>query len=164
MSVARCKPGFMTIEASSTVDRPSSEVWKLLVDPSAWPRWNPVYLELSQTSAGPIQVGARFHSKHPQNRTLDETIVSFEPNRKFAFEFTSGPIRGSREIYILEELPASGGKTSTRLTRQFEVRFGGIFKMLGPLLITPSFKREKRVEVDTVKRLLEQSASPSSLA
>jgi len=152
----------MTIEASSLIDRPASDVWKLLSDPSAWPKWNPVYLELTQTSAGPAQIGATFHSKHPQNRTLDETLVAFETNRRFAFEFTSGPIRGSKETYTIEELAAAGGRASTKLTRQFELRFSGIFKLLGPLLVTPGFKREKRVEVDNVKRLLEQPVSSGS--
>ena len=151
----------MKVEASSTINRPVGEVWKLLADLSTWPRWAPVYLELSQTSAGPVDVGATFHSRHPQHRVLDERIVEYEPNRKFTFEFTSGPIKGSRETYTMVETAGEGGKSTTKLTREFDLKFSGIFRVLGPLLVSPGFRREKRVEVDNLKRLLEEPASGS---
>lgn len=144
------------------VHRPVGDVWALVADTSSWPTWAPVYLELSQTSAGPVEVGATFHSKHPQNRALDERLIEYEPNRRFAFEFTSGPIRGSKETYIMEEMADGAGKRTTKLTREFDLKFRGLFKVLGPLLVTPSFRRERRVEVDNVKRLLEQSKSGST--
>ena len=147
----------MKIEASSVISRPAGDVWKLLSDTSTWSKWAPEYLELSQTSTGPVDVGATFHSKHPQNRELSEKLVAYKPNRNFAFEFTSGPIKGSRETYSMEEMTEREGKIATKLTREFDLRFSGLFKVVGPLLITPGFKKEKRVEVDNVKRLLEQS-------
>jgi uncharacterized protein YndB with AHSA1/START domain len=149
----------MKIEASSMINRPVDDVWKLVADTSAWPKWAPVYLELIQTSVGPVGVGATFHSKHPQNRALDERLIEYEPSRRFAFEFTFGPIKGSREAYHMEEMTDGQGKTTTNLTREFDLEFSGIFKVLGPILVTPGFKKEKRVEVDNVKRLLENPDS-----
>jgi len=87
---------------------------------------------------------------------LNERLIEYEPNRKFAFEFTSGPIKGSRETYSMEEM-AEEGKALTKLSREFDLRFSGLFKVLGPVLVTPGFKKEKRVEVDNVKRLLEMT-------
>jgi uncharacterized protein YndB with AHSA1/START domain len=149
----------MKIEASSTINRPVADVWKLVADTSTWPKWAPVYLELKQTSVGPVSVGTTFHSKHPQNRVLDERLIAYEPSRKFAFEFTSGPIRGSMETYLMEEMTDGQGKTKTNFTREFDLEFSGIFKVLGPILVTPGFKKEKRVEVDNAKRILEESDS-----
>lgn len=144
----------MKIEASSIINRPVGDVWNLLADTSTWPKWAPVYLEIRQTSPGPIDVGVTFQSRHPNNRMLNERLVEYEPDRKFAFEFTSGPIKGSRETYSMEEM-ADEEKTSTKLSREFDLRFVGLFKVLGPLLVAPGFRKEKRVEVDNVKRLLE---------
>lgn len=151
----------MKIEASSVINRPVDVVWKFVADTSTWPSWAPVYLELMKTSEGPVGVGATFHSKHPQNRTLNERLVEYEPNRRFAFEFTSGPIKGSRETYNMEQMAEGEGKITTKLTREFDLKFSGLFKALGPLLVTPGFKREKHVEVDNVKRLLEEPDSGS---
>ena len=144
----------MKIEASSIINRPVGDVWNLLSDMSTWPKWAPVYLEIRQTSHGPVEVGSTFHSRHPNNRMLDERLVEYEPNRKFSFEFISGPIKGSRETYSMEE-KADQGKTSTKLSREFDLRFSGLFKVLGPLLVAPGFRKEKRVEVDNIKRLME---------
>jgi uncharacterized protein YndB with AHSA1/START domain len=144
----------MKIEASSVINRPVSDVWNLVADTSTWPKWAPVYLEVVQTSTGPIDVGATFHSRHPSNRTLDEKLVEYDPHRRFAFEFISGPIKGSRETYTMEET-ADEGKASTKLSREFDLNYSGVFKLLGPLLVAPGFRKEKRVEVDNIKRLLE---------
>ena len=149
----------MIIEASSVINGPADDVWKLVGDTSTWPRWAPEYLELRQTSEGPTGVGATFHSKHPQNRTLNEKLIEYERPRKFAFEFTSGPIKGSKETYSLEETDNGRGKINTKLTRVFDLKFSGIFRVLGPILVTPGFKREKQVEVDNVKRLIEEPDS-----
>jgi len=152
----------MKIEATSRINRTVDDVWKLVADASTWPKWAPVYLELKQTSAGPVGMGATFHSKHPQNRTLDERLIEYEPSRRFAFEFISGPIKGSRETYHMEGTTDEQGKTTTNLTREFDLKFSGIFKVLGPILVTPGFKKEKRVEVDNLKRLLEEPDSGAS--
>jgi len=146
----------MIIEASSIINCSASDVWKYVGDTSSWPKWAPVYLELNQTSQGQIAIGAAFHSKHPRNRTLDERLIEYEPFRRFTFEFTSGPIKGSRETYSLAEVVDGTGSVTTKLTRSFDLKFSGLFKVLGPLLVTPGFKKEKRVEVENVKRLLEE--------
>ena len=153
----------MKIEASSFINLPPEEVWKLIGDTSSWPRWAPVYLQLTQTSPGPLGQGTTFHSKHPQNRTLDEKVVAYEPNQRFAFEFTSGPIKGSRETYTIEQ-SSEGGKASSKLTREFDLRFSGVFKLLGPFLVAPGFRKESHVEVDNVKRLLEKPDSAGNSA
>ena len=90
---------------------------------------------------------------------MNEKLTVYEPLRKFALEFTSGPIKGSKESYILEEIENGKGKITTKLTRTFDLKFSGIFRLLGPLLVTPGFKREKRIEVDNVKQLLEEPNS-----
>jgi uncharacterized protein YndB with AHSA1/START domain len=146
----------MKIEASSMINRPVGDVWNLLADTSTWPKWAPVYLEIRQTSPSPVGVGATFQSRHPNNRMLNERLIEYEPNRRFALEFTSGPIKGSRETYSMVEM-ADEEKASTKLSRDFDLRFSGLFKLLGPLLVTPGFKKEKRVEVDNIKRLLEMT-------
>jgi hypothetical protein len=147
------------IEDSSNVDRTAKEVWEYVADPTTWPKWASSYLELKQTSTGPIALGATFRSIHPKNRELNESLVELDPERSIAFEFTSGPIKGSRVSFRTRDVEGAGGRSQTQLTRVFDLKFSGLFKLLGPLLIAPGFRREGRTEVDRLKQLLEEQNS-----
>ncbi|HYB03039.1 MAG TPA: SRPBCC family protein [Nitrososphaerales archaeon] len=103
----------MIIEASIVVNRPAEDVWKFMIDLVNTPKWDPGVLEVKQTSAGPIGVGTTLQSRHPKNRVLNARALEYEPNRKFTLEFTSGPIKGTRVSYVLENIE---GK-NTKLTR-----------------------------------------------
>ena len=149
----------MTFDAATTIDRPPSVVWSYISDVKTWPKWASSYLELKQTSDGPIGVGATFQSSHPMNRTLVERLVEYETNRSFGLEFISGPIRGSRVWFRMEGTAGVSGSQASQVTRTFEMRFAGIFKLLGPLLIARSFKREGPIELGNLKRTIESRGS-----
>lgn len=143
------------IETSLIIDRSPKEVWECVANPLTWPMWASSYLELKQTASGPIAVGATLQSKHPRSRELAERVIELEPNHSFALEFTSGPIRGSRVSFRTEEATAPGSAARTRLTRLFDLKFSGLFRVFGPLLIAPGFRRESYAEVNKLKQLLE---------
>jgi hypothetical protein len=85
---------------------------------------------------------------------LNARAIKYEPNRKFTLEFTSGPIRGSRVSYGIETI---GGKT--KLTRTFDVKFSGFYKLVGPF-VARGAKTEGGAEVGNVRRILESEAVP----
>ena len=143
----------MKIEASVIVNRPAEDVWKFMTDLANTPKWDPGVIEVKQTSTGPIGVGTTLQSRHSRNRVLNVRVIEYEPNRKFTLEFTSGPVKGTRGSYVMANIE---GK-NTKLTRTLDVKFSGVYKLLGPFLAR-SARRERGAEVSNVKRILESQS------
>jgi len=143
----------MRIEATAIVDRPVEEVWDFMTDLENTPKWDPGVLEAKQTSEGPKGVGTTIQTRHPRNRTLNSRAIEYEPNHRFALEFTSGPIKGTRVSYSTE---AVEGKT--KLTRTFDLKFSGAYRLIGPF-VARGARREGGAEVNNVKRILESDAN-----
>ena len=79
-------------------------------------------------------------------------VLEYEPNRKFTFEFTSGPIKGS---IITMSLELVEGKT--RFTETDDYKGSGFYKLLVPFM-KGSGKREAEARVGNIKRILESEA------
>ena len=138
-------------EASVMIDRPVEEVWKFLMDLSKLPKWDTEVLESKQTSSGPIGVGTTLQAR-AKSMVADIKVIEFEPGRKCAMEWTSGPVKGSMESDSVENVE---GKT--RFTRVGDLKFSGFYKLIGPFLV-PRFKREYVASVGNLKRILESEA------
>lgn len=80
-------------------------------------------------------------------------IVQFEAGRTFTVEFVSGPVKGSRLSYSVE---AVDGKT--RLSTDLEMRLGGAWKILYPILARRRAK-DREWGVANVKRILESQTA-----
>jgi uncharacterized protein YndB with AHSA1/START domain len=138
-------------EASVMIDRPVEEVWKFVTDLSKLPKWNTEVLEAKQTSAGPLGVGTTLQTRS-SNMVADIKVIEYEPGRKWTNKFTSGPVKGS-----IETASAENVEGKTRFTRTADLKFSGVYKLLGPLL-TPSLKRAYVASVSNLKRILESEA------
>jgi carbon monoxide dehydrogenase subunit G len=143
------------IAASTDIERPLETVWTFMVDPANNPKWDPGTLEVRQTSAGPMGVGTTLIATVDLlgRRDLDVRIIGFDPLRSVSFEFVSGPVVGTRVRYDMD----STGGSRTRLTRSFEPRLKGAWRLLIPL-VSWSARRHRADEVASVKRILEASS------
>jgi len=139
------------LEASVMIDRPVEEVWKFMTDLSKLPKWNTGVLEAKQTSSGPLGVGTTLQIRS-SNMVGYARVVEYEPNRRAAFEYPSGPLKGTMERSSVENVE---GKT--RFTRTADLKFSGVYKLVGPFL-TPRMKREYVASVGNLKRILESEA------
>lgn len=139
------------IEASAVINRPMEDIWKFMIDLANTPKWDPGVLEAKQTSAGPIGVGTTVQTRHPKDRVLNARVIEYVPGQKFTLEFTTGPVKGSKISYSIEE---ADGQKSTKLTRPFDIRFSGFYKLVGPFLVRGA-RRESGAEIGNVKRILE---------
>jgi hypothetical protein len=138
------------IEVSVMVDRPADEVFRAITDFSNPTLLDPNCLEAKQTSAGPFGVGTTFQLKRsttPKNPNF--LVTEFEPNRKTSFVFTSGPVKGTTQQFSLETIE---GKT--KLTRTFDVRYSGLFKLVGPFM-TGGLRRQGEEDLRRTKQILE---------
>ncbi|MCI4336215.1 MAG: SRPBCC family protein [Thermoplasmata archaeon] len=119
-------------EARTTVAFRVEEVWKLFSDGDHLERW--FVLEAGETirksSDGPMKLGATLRMKGRfmgKDMDFDARVSEFEPNRKIAVEYVSGPFRGSRKSYQLEPDPAGKGTT---ITHPSEGEFHGSWKLM----------------------------------
>jgi hypothetical protein len=142
--------GIVKMEVCVMIDRPVEEVWKFMTDWSN--HWDPESMEMKQTSDGPVRVGTSVRIIHPKYpRILNFLITEYEPNRKFTFEVASGPIRGSRFVYTMENIE---GKT--RLTEAADYNFPGFYKLFQPIAGRPAkLRREGEARISSAKSALE---------
>ena len=144
------------LETSVMIDRPAEEVWKFITDMPNSTKWDKYCLEAKQTSPGPLSVGTTFQlrrSRTPKNPTL--RVTEYEPTaRKLAFEFTSGPVNGTKQQFSVETIE---GKI--RLTRTIDVKYAGFYKLIGPLA-TGMMRREAEADLGNIKRAVESAAQP----
>lgn len=138
--------------ASALIDRPVGEVWRFISDPSSAPVWGRGVSDVMVTSVGPVGSGTTLGLNMSGSR-MEARIVEFEAGRTFTLEFTSGPVKGSRLSYSVE---AVGGKT--RLSTDLEMRLGGAWKLLYPILARRRIK-DREWGVANVKRILESQTA-----
>ena len=132
------------------IDRPVEEVWEFLTDLSKLPKWN-FGVEAKQTSAGPLGAGTTLQLK-ASRMVYSARILEFESGKKWTFEFSSGPFKGSIENSSVEKVEGMA-----RFTRKADLKFSGAYKLLGPFL-TPRLKKEYAASVGNLKRMLESEA------
>jgi carbon monoxide dehydrogenase subunit G len=139
------------IESIAVIDRPAEVVWKFISDNNNAPKWNPGVLELKQISTGPLGVGTTLQSRWSTRLSLAVSrITEFEPGRKLTAEVTSPRmLMGSRESLSLETVE---GKT--KLTSVWELKFNGIYKLVGPFQVG-GVRRFNEARVINLKRILE---------
>jgi hypothetical protein len=84
---------------------------------------------------------------------VEGRMVGYEAGKTFTLEFTSGPVKGSKLTYSVEQVD---GKT--RLTTDLEMRLHGVWKVMYPVLIRRRI-RDRAWGVMNVKRILEGPTS-----
>jgi len=143
------------IEASVIIDRPIEEVWTFISDISKIPKWITEVVELRQTSAGPLGVGATCDFREKMRNTtmtVSSRVTEYEPNRRLSFEHLSGPGKGSKITFSVD--PIEG---KTKFTNTNNMKFSGFYKLLGPF-VTPSLRRAVISGLGNAKRILESEA------
>lgn len=140
------------------IDRSSEEVARFIFDLTNFPKWDRNVHEARITSEGPTGVGTTGQAVVQQfgRYVVDVRITEYEPNRKFAFEFISGPLKGTKQSYTIESV----GGNRTRLTRSTQVELQGSWKLLSLFqpIVLRMVKREDRDDLANAKRVLQPQA------
>jgi uncharacterized protein YndB with AHSA1/START domain len=139
------------------IDRPPDEVFAFVSDPAHFPRWaGTLVKESRQTSPGPVGVGTTFTQVNqlPGRRfTSEMRVVTYEPNRRFAYETTAGPIRFAGHYTFA---PVAGG---TSFTSVDESQPSGWLRYLQPLL-QPFAQRQITINLAKLKAVIEVEPVP----
>jgi Polyketide cyclase / dehydrase and lipid transport len=118
------------------------------------PRWDPDLLEMSQTSAGPVGVGATARVVRRQGRGRVDgtaTVVEYEPDRRAAWDVRFGPF----QLQQRAELVSEQGGTATRLRLSIDTTAQGPIRVIVPLL-RGRFRKTMTHSLRTIAALLEQ--------
>lgn len=113
-------------------DAPPERVFAALADAPGWSRWFKDLLEARWTSAAPFGVGSTRWVKL-KTATVDETILAWEPGRRFSFRLdtiTLPLVRAMVEDWRLE--PAGEGRTKAVWIAAYEPTW--LTRLLHPIV------------------------------
>jgi uncharacterized membrane protein len=141
-------------ELSTVINRPIEEVFGVLTNLENDIKWRSEWVEIRNTSGGPLGVGATFclisEFLGRQIPTVYE-VFEYEPNQVAAWKAVSGPLPLTfwRKFERVEGGP--------RFTIRYEAEVRGFFKLVMPLL-AGTVKRQHEGDLHKVKDLMETRA------
>jgi len=145
-------------EKSILINRPPEEVWKFMSQVENMPKWDRGVLEASQTSQNPPGVGSTIQVVRQflgRRRVANLRVSEYVLNQSLGVQASRGQLTG--QVRYTFEPVVSG----TRMTSTAEVKLGGWWKLITPLLV-PMLDRDGRDDLANVKRVMEAPASGSA--
>jgi len=136
-------------EISTHINRPVTEVFKYLSDPSKLPEWNSV-VEEATPSETPVKAGtkiqtrARFLGRKIESPSM---VSEYELNKRYATK-SEKPFA----LTITNTFESEGG--GTKVVAIFDGEPGGFFKIGEPIL-TRIAKKQFQTQLETAKEPLE---------
>ncbi len=139
------------MEHSVVINRSIEEVFAFVTDVEKWPQWRAEVVEVKKSSEDPVGVGTtfsgvgRFLGRRLEN--INE-VTQYEPNRKFGFKTTSGPV----SMQFTDTFESVEGGTKVSLAMEGET--GGFFKLAEPIM-SRMVRRQFKNNYANLKDLLE---------
>jgi uncharacterized membrane protein len=139
------------IEGSVQIKSPAEHVFSYATNPVNLPLWETNIVKVESPPEGGIKVGDRYsgvNSTMGQNMPWESEVTECEPNKSWAETITSG------STIIHERLTLEPLEDGTRLTLVYDMRTGGILKLLSPL-IAGTMRRQTQRNLNRLKHILE---------
>jgi uncharacterized membrane protein len=139
------------VQESVVIKRPAEQVYAFVTDPKNLPKWEPAILEVEQTSTGEIGVGTTYRGVNKMmgmRMKWTATVNECEPNKKWSESIISGSSR------IDEQLSFDAADGGTKFTLAYDMKAGGILKLLSPM-ITSTTRKQLKENLNNLKRILE---------
>jgi Polyketide cyclase / dehydrase and lipid transport len=115
------------------IDRPSTDVWAILIDFPNVPVWEKDVLEVRQTSPGSPATGTTFVARRlfgGRESLIDCRITAWEDGRSVTMELKGGVVRHASVTYAVE--PTDGD--SCRVTYSIEGQMRSLLAWTTPLI------------------------------
>lgn len=142
------------ITASTEVARPPEEVFAYVTDPSRFAEWQEDVVEGHMAGTGPPAPGDRCMTTRRVGRTerpVTSEIAHADPPRKWGVRGIDGPVRAVVDVDVV---PLDEGQRS-RVTIQLDFTGQGIGKLLVPLIVRPSARKEMPANLERLRQRLE---------
>ncbi len=137
------------------MQREVDAVFAYASDPSLRPDWQEAVERIELIDGPPMRVGARVRETRRvqgRSRVFVWQVTEFEPNRRWGFRGTEGPVRA---VAAMAFEPADGGTaTVVRFTIDFEGR--GIGRIFAPMARRGAQNEIPR-DLATLKRIVEST-------
>lgn len=114
--------------ASMTLNHPPEQVFDFLADFENEPAWNPECISVAKTSSGPIATGATYVGRMRKIGTVQMTLESHEPPRRFVTSERSRMATGRFEFRLMPSADGTRVEVDARLSPR------GPFRLLQPLM------------------------------
>jgi len=142
------------IEHSTLIGKKPQDVFAFMADVSNLPKWQAGTVKSELVTGGPLAQGSRFDETvrvGPWKLLTHCVVTELRSNEVFAFEAMSKPIDYAGSFRFAGE---SGG---TRVSLRAVVQMKGPWRLLQPLL-AGDLRKESRVELETLRRILENGS------
>ncbi len=139
------------VAESIEIKRPVDKVFAYTTDAKNWPKWQSFMPEAEQTSSGAMGLGATFKGiSHMMGRNMRWTAIAteYEPNKKWGKNISCG------SLAIEEHITYSPGEGGTIFTIFYDMKAGGLLKLLSPIM-AGSMRKETKKSLRNLKSILE---------
>ena len=143
----------INVEVSTVINRPLAEVFAFVSNFEHYPQWESNFAEVTCLTPDRIGVGTRYQCalKMPGQRVVSLIeITEYTPNRSIAFRGDQ-PAQAKPVGRLMVEAVENG----TKVTLIPQPEFGGLFKLLEPLM-AGFIKRSNVEHLRTLKMILER--------
>jgi uncharacterized protein YndB with AHSA1/START domain len=132
------------------ISAPPAQVWTVITDIEAWPKWAPQMKRLERLEAGPLRLGSRIRVRPKGLPANVWRVTDLEDGRHFTWETSLVP--GLRLIGGHELAPIGAGTSAA-----FWLDAGGpLGVVVGPVLRRTLFKRNTRNATAGLKAFVER--------
>ena len=139
-------------QSEVSIARPPESVFPYLMEREKQALWSDV--PMRPITEGQLAAGSRFEvifGMGPLKATVGLELTALEHNRRMAWKTFSGPIDWTGE-YVIE----ADGTTNTRLSQRGTLKFGGVWRLMEPLVGAEISKGETK-ELEKLKVVVEAS-------
>ena len=142
---------------SVRIDRPSADVWAMLIDFPNVPTWENDVLEVRQTSPGPAAVGATFLARRlfgGRESLIHCRITDWQDGRAVTMELMGGVVRSASVTYAVESV----GPDTCQVTYSIDGQMRSLLAWATPFI--PAIgRRLVRSNLANLARLAEGAAA-----
>jgi carbon monoxide dehydrogenase subunit G len=147
----------MAISTSMAVDRPASEVFAYVTDPSRFAEWQYGVVDGHNPGDAHAAVGDKCVTTRQiglAKRRVTSEITRIRPPRSWSVRGVDGPVRAAVDVDVE---PIGGGERS-RVSITIDFNGHGIGKLVVPLVIRPQAAKEMNANMQRLKQRLEASS------
>ena len=142
------------IATSTEVARPPEEVFAYVTDPRRFAEWQGSVVDGQMDGTGPHAPGDRCLTTRRvggAERAVTSEITHIDPPRTWGVRGVDGPVRAVVDVNVV----ALDGGQRSRVTIQLDFTGRGIGKLLVPLFVRPSARKEMPANLSRLKQRLE---------